>query len=183
MKQLSCEQRKRLDYTAAMRKLILLAFCLAVASAWAQSSAPVPSPTVVVPQTSGGPTSEEIITNEQRFWDLLVAGDFDSLGSLLSPDFVAVSSKIVERAAFIEDVRAGFHTCPIEPVHIGNPQVKEISSDVATIAYTATIATTCKDRDVKLTSSTVTIWVRRDGVWRMHLRTQLFANGFAVQSH
>ncbi len=113
----------------------------------------------------------------------MVAGDFDNLGNLLSPDFVSVSSKILERAAFIDDVRAGSQTCPIQPVTIGNPQVKNISSDVATIAYTATISTSCKSRDVKLTSSTVTIWVRRDGVWRMHLRTQLLANGFAVQSH
>ena len=170
-----------------MRKLILPAICLAVASAsasaWAQSSAPVPSPATSPSQASSPATSDEIMANEQRFWDLVVAGDFDGLGNLLSPDFVAISSKIQERAAFIDDVRASSQTCPIEPVHIGNPQVKEVSSDVATIAYCATIATSCKNRDVKLTSSTVTIWVRRDGVWRMHLRTQLLANGFAVQSH
>jgi hypothetical protein len=166
-----------------MRKLMLLAICFAVAPAWAQSSAPAPSQAALPSQASSPPISDEIIANEQRFWDLVVAGDFDNLGNLLSPDFVSVSSKILERAAFIDDVRAGSQTCPIQPVTIGNPQVKNISSDVATIAYTATISTSCKSRDVKLTSSTVTIWVRRDGVWRMHLRTQLLANGFAVQSH
>jgi hypothetical protein len=166
-----------------MRKLILLAICFAVASAWAQSSAPPPPQATLPSQPSSSPTSDEIIANEQRFWDLVVAGDFDSLGNLLSPDFVSVSNKILERAAFLDDIRAGSQTCPIQPVTIGNPQVKNVSSDVATIAYSATLATSCKNRDVKITASTITIWVRRDGVWRMHLRTQLLANGFAVQSH
>ena len=166
-----------------MQKLILLAICFAVASVWAQSSTPAPSQTTSLSQASIPPTSDEIIANEQRFWDLVVAGEFDSLTNLLSPDFVSVSNKILERAAFIDDVRAGSQTCPIQPVTIGNPQVKSVSPDVVTIAYSATIATSCKNRDVKLTSSTVTIWICRDGVWRMHLRTQLLANGFAVQSH
>jgi hypothetical protein len=166
-----------------MQKMILLAICFAVASAWARSSAPATPQTPLPSQASSPSTSDEIVANEQRFWDLVSAGDIDSLGNLLSPDFVSVSGKILERAAFIDDIRASSRTCPIEPVQIGNPQVKNVSPDVAMIAYSATIATSCKNRDIKLTSSTVTIWVRRDGVWHVHLRTQLLANGFAVQSH
>ena len=171
-----------LGYTPAMRKMILLVMCFAGTSVWAQSSAPAASQATSTVQ-AGPSTSDEIIANEQRFWDLLVAGDFDGMGKMLSPDFVSVSSKILERAPFIEDVRANSQTCPIQPVHVSNPQVKDVSPDVATIAYSVVLATSCKDRVVKLTSSTITIWVRRDGVWRMHLRTQLLASGFAVQSH
>jgi hypothetical protein len=173
-----------LGYTPAMRTMMLLVICLAGASAWAQSKpSPPASSQATSVQAQSPSTSDEIIADEQRFWDLVVAGNFDGMGTMLSPDFVSVSSKILERAAFIEDVRSSSQTCPLQPVHVNNPQVTNVSPDVATIAYSAILATSCKGRDVKLTSSTISIWVRRDGVWRVHLRTQLLANGFVVQSH
>ena len=169
-----------LGYTPAMRNMILLVICLGGASLWAQASRPAASQAL---QAQSSSTSDEIIANEQRFWDLVVAGDFEGMGAMLSPDFVSVSSKILERAAYVEDFRSRSQACPLQPVRLSNPQVKNVSPDVATIAYSAILATSCEGRAVKLTSSTITIWVRREGVWRMHLRTQLLANGFAVQSH
>jgi hypothetical protein len=172
-----------MDCSRAIHKVLLLAICFVVPSAVGQSNSPVSSQAVADKPSVDSATSEEITANEQKFWDLLVAGDIDGLGNLLSPDFTSVSGQIRNRAVFLDDLREGFKSCPIAPVQVNHPQVNVVSPDVATIAYSGVIATTCKNRDVKITATTISIWVRRDGAWRMHLRSQLLANGFAVQSH
>lgn len=115
--------------------------------------------------------------------DLLVAADSERLQKLLMPDFSAITDDIRDRDAYIEAIKAVRQTCPLDQVHIDDPYVNILSPDVATIAYSVTIKTNCNNRAVTATSNNATVWVRKDGQWRVHLHTQAIVNGFAVQSH
>jgi hypothetical protein len=47
-----------------------------------------------------------------------------------------------------------------------------LSADIATLVYHATETPTCGTHTMSGDTNITTVWVRRDGRWRMHLHTE-----------
>ncbi len=166
-----------------MRHLFSLALCLASLSANAQNATPISTQSTPSTVAQAAPSADEIIAKEQALWKAYTSGDVAAFGSLMQPDFITVAKKISSREEVLTAFSQLHRTCTIDPVSIINPQVTVLSPDVATITYNGRFSTTCDNRVAKISINVSTVWVRRDGDWKMHLHTEFVVNGFSVQSH
>ena len=166
-----------------MRPLVILALIFAALPLTAQTTPSPPSNAISPVQAQAAPTADEIIAKEQALWKAYTSGDVAAFGSLMQPDFITVAKKISSREEVLTAFSQLHRTCTIDPVSIINPQVTVLSPDVATITYNGRFSTTCDNRVAKISINVSTVWVRRDGDWKMHLHTEFVVNGFSVQSH
>jgi hypothetical protein len=159
-----------------MRPLFVLAFFLAGSSCFAQTAPPAAAQAM--------PGTDEILAQEQLLWKLYASGDLDGLDKLILPDFTSISrKKISNRDEILAATKQNQAKCSVEPVVIKHPLINVLSPDAATIVYVATIKRTCDNLKGKSESNMSTVWVRRDGVWKAHLHSELITSSFAVQAH
>jgi uncharacterized protein (TIGR02246 family) len=165
-----------------MRPLVILALAFAALPLTAQTTPSAPSNAGSPMQAQAAPAADEIIAQEQLLWKAYASGDVPAFGSLMQPDFVSIAKKISTRDEVLTEFTQFHRTCSVAPVNMISPQVMLLSPDVATITYNARFSTTCDNRVAKISINVSTVWVRRQGDWKMHLHTEFVVNGFSVQS-
>ncbi len=165
-----------------MRSLVILALALAALPLTAQTAPTAPLNAGSPMQAQAAPTADDIIAQEQVLWKAYAGGDVAEFGSLMLPDFVSIAKKISTRDEVLTAFTQFHRTCSVAPVNMISPQVMILSPDVATITYNARFSTTCDNRAAKISINVSTVWVRRQGEWKMHLHTEFVVNGFSVQS-
>lgn len=157
-----------------MRSYLVVALLCAGAPVLSQSTAPAPS--------HSSPSTNEIIAQEATFWKFYVKGKSAELNQLMLPDFTEISKNILSRADALDEIKQTQQLCSVNPVNINDPQVAILSPEVATIAYSTTIAKTCGHKTVRSATNVTSVWVRQDGRWQMHLHTEFIASEHAFQS-
>ena len=117
-------------------------------------------------------TPDEIIAQENAFWNAYVDGNIGDLSKLFLPDFVNVEAQIWSRDQVLSFVKQFHQKCTLAPVKLADPHVTFITPGVATLVYHATETPTCGSRTLSGETNISTVWLLRDGRWQMHLHTE-----------
>lgn len=142
----------------------ILAFSLCFISAFSQNKPQISSHSAT--------TSDEIIAQENAYHESYRNGDTAALGTLMLPDFTDVEQMIWNREEVLSFVKKFHEHCSLAPVKIVDPRVTFLSSNIASIVYHATETPTCGTRTMSGETNISTVWVRRDGRWKMYLHTE-----------
>jgi hypothetical protein len=121
-------------------------------------------------QTTDAPNV--IIAQEYAFWKAYVNGNRADLAKILLPDFTNVEEQIWGRDQVIAFVGQFHEHCSLAPIKVLDPRVTFPRSDVATLVYHATETATCGTRTVGSETNVSSVWLYRDGEWKMHLHTE-----------
>ncbi|HET6934993.1 MAG TPA: nuclear transport factor 2 family protein [Candidatus Angelobacter sp.] len=128
---------------------------------------------LVLAQTSNPQEpSGVIIAQENAFWTAYVQGNTADLSSLLLPDFTSVEQEIWNRDQVLGFVKMFHANCTLAPVKILNPHVKFLTGDIAMLVYHAIETPTCGTRTMSGDTNISSVWVRRDGQWKLQLHTE-----------
>jgi hypothetical protein len=130
-----------------MRRLLLL---LAI-NATAQS--PIHPPTT--------PAPIEIVTQEQRLWTTFAEGDFKTIRSLFTPDYIQVDSTIQA----LDTTLIFLKHCKLTTYELRDLQVRILTPNSALTAYHVLSTFTCKAETKPETktfdNNSLTVWVRQ----------------------
>jgi hypothetical protein len=147
-----------------MRPSYVLALLLCVIPTFAQNKPHLSSETATI--------SDEIITQENAYHESYRNGDTAALEMLMLPDFTNVEQMIWNREHVLNFVKKFHAQCSLAPVKIADPIVSFLSPDIARIVYHATETPTCGARTMSGETNISTVWVRKDGRWKMYLHTE-----------
>jgi hypothetical protein len=148
-----------------MRPLLLLfffAFDLAHA-------APSPAQTA-----SALPAPVEIVNLEQHLWTTMAEGDFATVRSLFTKDFIAVNDHIEAVDALLINLKH----CKLESYELRDLQVRILSPDTALTAYHVVNTFNCGTGDnpqrKSYDNNSTTVWVRQPGTskWLAQAHTE-----------
>jgi hypothetical protein len=135
---------------------LLLAALLAV-SPVAQTRAQTPD---------SPPAPVEIVTQEQHLWTTFAEGDFKTVQSLFTPDYIQVDSGIQA----LDTTLVFLKHCKLTSYELRDLQVRILTPDSALTAYrvlssfTCDVATSHGTPKVKsFDNNSLTVWVRRPG--------------------
>jgi hypothetical protein len=145
-----------------MRSLLLFATSVALAiPCLAQSGNPAPMPV-------------EIVNLEQHLWTTMAEGNFATVRSLLTKDFIEVDDHIQAIDALLISLKH----CKLEAYELSDLQVRILSSDSAMTAYhvvnTFNCGTTDKPQRTNYDNNSTTVWVRQTGTgkWQAQAHTE-----------
>jgi Domain of unknown function (DUF4440) len=138
-------------------RILLLAILMLTAASPAQSPAPV-----------------EIVNLEQHLWTTMAEGNFTTIHSLFTRDFLQVDDKIQAVDALLVNLKH----CKLESYELRDLQVRILSPDSALTAYHVVNTFACGDPD-KLErktydSNSTTVWVRQPNTtkWLVQAHTE-----------
>lgn len=117
-------------------------------------------------------TPEAIVARENAFWKAYADGNAADLSQLLLPDFANVEQEIWNRDQVLGFVQQFHAHCTLAPVKILEPRVKFLSDDIATLVYHAIESPTCGTRSMSGDTNISSVWVYRDGQWKLQLHTE-----------
>ncbi|WP_433967018.1 nuclear transport factor 2 family protein [Tunturiibacter gelidiferens] len=147
-----------------MRLLLLVTASLLASRALAQTpSAPSPLPAPV-----------DIVKLEQNLWTTMAEGDFASVHSLFTPDFIQVD----EHIQALDTLLITLKHCKLEFYELRDLQVRILSPDSALTAYHVVNAFNCGTADkpslMNNDNNSVTVWVRqpKNGRWLAQVHTE-----------
>jgi hypothetical protein len=145
-----------------MRHLLFLAFAIALAlPSPAQTASPLPAPV-------------EIVTLEQHLWTTMAEGDFATVRSLFTKDFVEVDDRIQAVDALLINLKH----CKLESYELRDLQVRILSPDSALTAYHVVNTFNCGTADnpqrKSYDNNSTTVWVRQPGTskWLAQAHTE-----------
>jgi hypothetical protein len=145
-----------------MRSLLLLAILATIVEpSHAQTANSTPAPI-------------EIVTLEQNFWTTMAEGDFATIRSMFTKDFIQVDDHI--RAA--DSLLITLKHCKLQTYELRDLQVRILSPNSALTAYhvvnTFNCGTDDKPQLKNYDNNSVTVWVRQPGVdkWHVQLHTE-----------
>jgi hypothetical protein len=118
------------------------------------------------------PNPGQIIAGENAFWKAYIDANTTDLSKLLLPDFTSVEGEIWNRDQLLDFVKQFHEHCTLAPAVIGNPHIRYITPDIATIVYHAIETSTCGNRTVSGDTNISTVWLHREGRWQMQLHTE-----------
>ncbi len=148
--------RVRLVTICRMRKLLAITLLL--------TSMPLLAQTANNEQT--------IIARENAFWKAYADGNTADVSQLLLPDFTSVEQEIWNRDQVLGFVRQFHAHCTLAPVKMLDPRVKFLTDDIATLVYHAIESPTCGARSMSGDTNISSVWVRREGQWKLQLHTE-----------
>jgi hypothetical protein len=140
-----------------MRSLLLLALLAAPAAAQTPAPAPV-----------------EIVNLEQHLWTTMAEGDFATVRSLFTKDFIQVDEKIQA----VDSLLITLKHCKLDSYELRDLQVRILSPDSALTAYHVVNSFTCGANDNPQTktydNNSITVWVRQPGTtkWLAQAHTE-----------
>lgn len=118
------------------------------------------------------PAPLEIVTQEQHLWTTMAEGDFATVRSLFTPDFIQVDSHI----AALDTLLITLRQCKLTTYELRNLQVRILSPDSAMTAYhvvnTFECGTEAKPEPHNFDNNSTTVWVRRTGKWLVQAHTE-----------
>ena len=134
-----------------MHPLLLFTFAIALATpSVAQSAHPLPAPV-------------EIVNLEQHLWITMAEGDFATVRSLFTKDFVEVDDRIQAVDALLINLKH----CKLESYELRDLQVRILSPDSALTAYHVVSTFNCGTGDnpqrKNYDNNSTTVWVRQPG--------------------
>ena len=145
-----------------MRPLLFFAFAIALATpSVAQSANPLPAPV-------------EIVNLEQHLWTTMAEGDFATVRSLFTKDFVEVDGHIQAVDALLVNLKH----CKLESYELRDLQVRILSPDSALTAYHVVSTFNCGTGDnpqrKSYDNNSTTVWVRQPGSskWLVQAHTE-----------
>jgi hypothetical protein len=145
-----------------MRHLILLATAAALS-------------TCSVGQTvSAQPEPVEIVNLEQHLWTTMAEGNFATVRSLFTKDFIEVDDHIQAVDALLINLKH----CKLESYELLDLQVRILSSDSAMTAYhvvnTFNCGTADKPQRNNYDNNSTTVWIRQPGTskWQAQAHTE-----------
>jgi uncharacterized protein (TIGR02246 family) len=147
-----------------MRLSHVLAFSICFIPVFAQGKPQV--------STHRATISDEIIAQENAYHESYRNRDTAALEMLMLPDFTNVEQMIWNREQVLSFVKKFHEQCSLAPVKIVDPNVSFLSPDIARIVYHATETPTCGARTMSGETNISTVWVRKDGRWKMYLHTE-----------
>ena len=116
---------------------------------------------------------QTLVGLEEKFWTALKDGDVDTAVNLAAdPCIVAGAQGVarVDRKTFAGMMKNPGST--IEEFIITDPQVQELSDDVAVIAYKVREKLKVDGKDVDLEAAESSTWVRQNGGWVCAVHTE-----------
>ena len=129
-----------------MRFLLLAIFTALTATA--QSPTPAPAPV-------------EIVNLEQHLWTTMAEGDFATVRSLFSRDFIQVDTRIEA----VDSLLITLKHCKLESYELRDLQVRILSPDSALTAYhvlnTFNCGTEDKPQVKNYDNNSTTVWIRQ----------------------
>jgi Domain of unknown function (DUF4440) len=146
-----------------MRLLLLVIASFLGSIAVAQSTA-----------ASSPPASIDIVKLEQHLWTTMAEGDFGSVRSLFTEDFIQVD----EHIQALDTLLITLKHCKLESYELRDLQVRIMTPDSALTAYhvvnTFQCGTAEKPSVMKNDNNSVTVWVRQpaNGRWLVQLHTE-----------
>jgi hypothetical protein len=145
-----------------MRLLPLFTAFLAASSSFAQSPAAAP------------PAPVDIVKLEQNLWTTMAEGDFATVRSLFTHDFIQVD----EHIEALDTLLIMLKHCKLESYELSDLQVRILTPDSALTAYhvinTFNCGTEEKPRRMDNDNNSVTVWVRqpKSGKWLAQAHTE-----------
>jgi hypothetical protein len=123
-----------------------------------------------------GPAPIEIVTQEQHLWTTMAEGDFATVRSLFTPDFIQVDSHI----AALDTLLITLRQCKLTTYELRDLQVRILSPDSAITAYHVVNTFDCGTEDKAdlhhFDNNSTTVWVRRPGTptakWLVQAHTE-----------
>jgi hypothetical protein len=148
-----------------MRLLLLLVTALLVASGAIAQTPAASSPL---------PASVDIVKLEQNLWTTMAEGDFGTVRSLFTPDFIQVD----EHIQALDTLLITLKHCKLESYELRDLQVRILTPDSALTAYHVVNTFRCGTADKPIMmnndNNSVTVWVRqpRSGRWLAQVHTE-----------
>jgi hypothetical protein len=146
----------------AMRLLLVVLASLLASSAFAQTpAAQLPAPV-------------DIVKLEQNLWTTMAEGDFATVRSLFTKDFIQVD----EHIQALDTLLITLKHCKLESYQLQDLQVRILTSDSALTAYHVLNTFNCgteHNPTLKINdNNSVTVWVRqpKSGKWLAQVHTE-----------
>jgi hypothetical protein len=145
-----------------MRLLPFVASLLVASSALAQTPAATP------------PAPVDIVKLEQNLWTTMAEGDFATVRSLFTQDFIQVDDHIQA----LDTLLITLKHCKLESYELRDLQVRILTPDSALTAYhvinTFNCGTEEKPKRMDNDNNSVTVWVRqpKSGKWLAQVHTE-----------
>jgi Domain of unknown function (DUF4440) len=111
------------------------------------------------------PAPVEIVTQEQHLWTTFAEGDFKTVQSLFTPDYVQVDSSIQA----LDTTLIFLRHCKLTSYELRDLQVRILTPDSALTAYhvlssfTCDVATNGTPKVKSFDNNSLTVWVRHPG--------------------
>jgi hypothetical protein len=146
----------------AMRLLLVVLASLLASSAFAQTP------------TAHLPAPVDIVKLEQNLWTTMAEGDFATVRSLFTKDFIQVD----EHIQALDTLLITLKHCKLESYQLQDLQVRILTSDSALTAYHVLNTFNCgteHNPTLKINdNNSVTVWVRqpKSGKWLAQVHTE-----------
>ena len=116
----------------------------------------------------------EMLELEQRFWQALKDMDVETAANLIDEPSLLTGAQgvgMVDRKSFREMMAAPNYTLDRFELKDG-AQVRQLSDDIAIIAYEAHEELTVEGKPVSMDVADTSVWVRKDGRWLCAAHTE-----------
>jgi hypothetical protein len=126
------------------------------------------------PAQNAAPAPVEIVNLEQNLWTTMAEGNFSTVRSLFTKDFIQVDDKIQAADSLLVTLKH----CKLESYELRDLQVRILTPDSALTAYHVVNTFNCGAGDhpqVKnYDNNSLTVWVRQPGVskWLVQAHTE-----------
>jgi hypothetical protein len=116
----------------------------------------------------------EIVNLEQHLWTTMAEGDFATVRSLFTKDFIEVDDHIEA----VDTLLISLKHCKLEAYELRDLQVRILSSDSAMTAYHVVNTFNCGTADrpqrTSYDNNSTTVWVRQTGTgkWQAQAHTE-----------
>ena len=118
------------------------------------------------------PAPAEIVKLEQHLWTTMAEGDFGTVRSLFTKDFIQVDDHIQA----VDTLLINLKHCKLEAYELRDLQVRILSPDSALTAYHVVNTFNCGTGDhperKSYDNNSVTVWVRQAGKWLVQAHTE-----------
>jgi hypothetical protein len=149
-----------------IRKRRKAAFAVLVTTAMLAMTAPIRA-------QNSPPAPVEIVSLEQHLWTTMAEGDFATVRSLFTKDFIEIDDKIQAVDALLVNLKH----CKLQAYELRDLQVRILSPDSALTAYHVVSTFNCGTEDKpqvkKYDNNATTTWVRQhDKKWLVQAHTE-----------
>ena len=123
-----------------------------------------------------GTTEKDLIALERKYWDAMITKDVDTAVRMSDdPCYIAGAQGVSQISndqyrKLMTDGKWTLHSYTMDRI-----LARQVSADVAVVAYTVTEQLTVDGKPLTLTANDSSTWVRRGGEWKCALHTEAVA--------
>lgn len=119
----------------------------------------------------------ELLSLEQRYWQSIKDKDMAAVSELTDYPCIVTGAQgvgSIDEATFSSMLKGSPRT--LDEFTLGDDvQVRQISEDVAVVAYKLREKLTVEGEPITIEAADASVWVRRDGQWRCAMHTESLA--------